>query len=37
MLKRFTRKKMVGMGVIVLIVMVALMWVNHQLATVLEM
>lgn len=36
MLQRLTRKKLIGMGVIVFIVVVALMWVNHKIASVLQ-
>jgi hypothetical protein len=36
MLQRLTRKKLIGMGVIVFVVVLALMWVNYKIAAVLQ-
>ena len=37
MLRRLTRKKLIGMGVIVLIVVVALVWVQRKIAGLFEL
>ena len=37
MLLRLTRKKLIGMGVIVLIVVVTLMWVSHKISALFQL